>query len=67
MRRVANLDLIRGDDLESPEGALEEWLAEWSTRHAKEEKLKAALHPHTAGSELLDLTVRDLASAKTPS
>lgn len=34
------------------------WLELWRTRHAFDERLRAELRPHTAGSELLELTVR---------
>ncbi|HTU60994.1 MAG TPA: isocitrate lyase family protein, partial [Polyangiales bacterium] len=48
---------------EVPTKLLEEWLSEWSARNAKEEKLRVELRPHTAGSELLELTVRGKAGS----
>jgi isocitrate lyase len=44
---------------EVPTKILEDWLGEWTARNNKDEKLQVELRPHTAGSELLELTVRD--------
>jgi isocitrate lyase len=42
---------------EVPVKLLDEWLALWTEHHEIPGSLRAGLRPHTAGSELLDLTV----------
>jgi len=42
---------------EVPVKLLEEWLAMWARHHRIPYSLKAGLRPHTAGSELLELTL----------
>jgi isocitrate lyase len=42
---------------EVPVKLLEEWLAMWAKRHRIPYSLTAGLRPHTAGSELLELTL----------
>jgi isocitrate lyase len=42
---------------EVPTKLLEEWLAEWSKHCNYAEKISVRLRPHTAGSDLLELTV----------
>ncbi|HXZ78902.1 MAG TPA: isocitrate lyase ICL2 [Terriglobales bacterium] len=42
---------------EFPTKVLEEWLAEWRKHFAYPEKLRVELRPHTAGSELLEISV----------
>ena len=42
---------------EVPTKLLEEWLAEWSKQNNYAAKLRVRLRPHTAGSELLELSV----------
>ncbi len=42
---------------EVPPRVLEEWLAAWSERWSFPSKMRVQLRPHTAGSELLELTV----------
>jgi isocitrate lyase len=42
---------------EVPTKLLEEWLALWTKRHEITQALKVALRPHTAGSELLELSL----------
>jgi isocitrate/methylisocitrate lyase len=42
---------------EVPTKLLEEWLALWSEHHQITGPLRVALRPHTAGSELLELTL----------
>ena len=42
---------------EVPTKLLEEWLAEWSKHCDYAEKISVRLRPHTAGSELLELSV----------
>ena len=49
---------------EVPVKVLEEWLAEWSSHHQVEGKLRAQLRPHTAGSELLELNILSMAGNK---
>src|SRR5262249_11856369 len=44
---------------EVPTKLLEEWLAMWMDHHQIPGSLHAALRPHTAGSELLELTLSD--------
>jgi isocitrate lyase len=42
---------------EVPTKLLEEWLAEWSKQNDYAAKIRVQLRPHTAGSELLELSV----------
>jgi isocitrate lyase len=42
---------------EVPTKLLEEWLADWSKQNNYAAKLRVRLRPHTAGSELLELSV----------
>src|SRR5580658_4272533 len=42
---------------EVPTKLLEEWLAAWSQQWDYKEKIRVRLRPHTAGSELLELSV----------
>ncbi|HUJ05686.1 MAG TPA: isocitrate lyase ICL2 [Streptosporangiaceae bacterium] len=42
---------------EVPTKLLEEWLALWTAQHQISYALRVALRPHTAGSELLELTL----------
>jgi isocitrate lyase len=42
---------------EVPTKLLEEWLALWTTHHQIPDSLRVTLRPHTAGSELLELTL----------
>jgi isocitrate lyase len=42
---------------EVPTKLLEEWLGLWAKHHQVPESLRVALRPHTAGSELLELTL----------
>jgi isocitrate lyase len=42
---------------EVPTKLLEEWLAAWSEQWDYKEKIRVRLRPHTAGSELLELSV----------
>jgi isocitrate lyase len=42
---------------EVPPRLLEEWLDQWRERHEVRDKLKVSLRPHSAGSELLELSV----------
>jgi isocitrate lyase len=42
---------------EVPTKLLEEWLALWSKHHHLAEPLRVTLRPHTAGSELMELTL----------
>ena len=42
---------------EVPTKLLEEWLAAWSKHNNYAEKIRVRLRPHTAGSELLELSV----------
>jgi isocitrate lyase len=42
---------------EVPTRLLEEWLAEWSKHNDYKGKIRVQLRPHTAGSELLELSV----------
>jgi isocitrate lyase len=44
---------------EVPPRLLEEWLATWSEQWDHPAKIRVQLRPHTAGSELLELVVRD--------
>jgi isocitrate lyase len=47
---------------EVPTKLLEEWLADWSKHNNYAEKIRVRLRPHTAGSELLELSVLSLTS-----
>ncbi|MGD0213235.1 MAG: isocitrate lyase ICL2 [Terriglobales bacterium] len=42
---------------EVPTKLLEEWLADWTKHNNYAEKIRVRLRPHTAGSELLELSV----------
>jgi isocitrate lyase len=42
---------------EVPTKLLEDWLASWTKHHKLPSGLKVALRPHTAGSELLELSI----------
>ncbi len=42
---------------EVPTKLLEDWLASWTKHHQLPSGLKVALRPHTAGSELLELSI----------
>jgi isocitrate lyase len=42
---------------EVPTKLLEEWLATWTTHHRLAHTLRVGLRPHTAGSELLELSL----------
>jgi isocitrate lyase len=42
---------------EVPTKLLEEWLAMWAKQHQIDDSLRVGLRPHTAGSELLELTL----------
>jgi isocitrate/methylisocitrate lyase len=44
---------------EVPVKLLDEWLVLWTTHHQIGGPVRAALRPHTAGSELLELTLSD--------
>jgi isocitrate lyase len=44
---------------EVPPKILEGWLADWAEHHEVDKTLKVSLRPHTAGSELLELSVLD--------
>jgi isocitrate lyase len=46
---------------EVPVKLLEDWLALWTRHHQIPGPLRAGLRPHTAGSELLELTLTDAA------
>ncbi len=49
---------------EVPVKLLDEWLALWTARHQIPGSLRAALRPHTAGSELLELSLSNPAGDK---
>jgi isocitrate/methylisocitrate lyase len=49
---------------EVPTKLLEEWLAMWTKHHQIPGSLHAGLRPHTAGSELLELTVSKASGEK---
>jgi isocitrate/methylisocitrate lyase len=49
---------------EVPTKLLEEWLAMWTKYHQIPGLLQAGLRPHTAGSELLELTLSDASGEK---
>ncbi|HEX2507367.1 MAG TPA: isocitrate lyase, partial [Miltoncostaeaceae bacterium] len=44
---------------EVPPKVLAGWLADWAEHHEVDKTLKVSLRPHTAGSELLELSVLD--------
>ena len=52
---------------EVPTKLLEEWLALWTKRHELKHVLKVALRPHTAGSELLELSLSTSGGEKVAS
>ncbi len=52
---------------EVPTKLLEDWLAEWSKHCNYAEKISVRLRPHTAGSELLELSVLSAPSVNQPS
>ncbi|HEX9110268.1 MAG TPA: isocitrate lyase ICL2 [Terriglobales bacterium] len=47
---------------EVPTKLLEEWLTEWRKHYDHPAKIRAELRPHTAGSELLELSLLNVAS-----
>jgi isocitrate lyase len=47
---------------EVPTKLLEEWLTEWKKHYNHPAKIRVELRPHTAGSELLELSLLDVAS-----
>ncbi len=49
---------------EVPPKLLENWLQEWSTHYGISNNLRVKLRPHTAGSELLALTISDDSDSK---
>ena len=49
---------------EVPPRLMEQWLEIWCERHDLPGGLRVELRPHTAGSELLDLFIRDTAGAE---
>jgi len=49
---------------EVPTKLLEEWLAMWTTHHQIHDSLHVGLRPHTAGSELLELTLSNTSGDK---
>jgi isocitrate lyase len=52
---------------EVPTKLLEEWLGIWTKRHELKQVLKVALRPHTAGSELLELSLSTTGGEKVAS
>src|SRR5229473_8692992 len=50
--------------IEVPPKLLEEWLAEWRKQWEHPAKIRVELRPHTAGSELLELSLLDEPSGK---
>jgi isocitrate lyase len=52
---------------EVPSKLLEEWLAMWTKRHELKHVLRVALRPHTAGSELLELSLTGTGGEKVAS
>jgi isocitrate lyase len=52
---------------EVPTKLLEEWLGIWTKRHELKHVLKVALRPHTAGSELLELSLSTTGGEKVAS
>ena len=51
---------------EVPTKLLEEWLAEWSKQNDYAGKIRVQLRPHTAGSELLELSLLNQPSGNQP-
>jgi isocitrate lyase len=51
-------------EIEVPPRRLEEWLEIWTDHYGMKRRLKVALKPHIAGSDLLDLDVMDETGAK---
>jgi isocitrate lyase len=49
---------------EVPTKLLEEWLAMWTKEHQIDDSLRVGLRPHTAGSELLELTLSNASGEK---
>jgi isocitrate lyase len=49
---------------EVPTKLLEEWLAMWAAYHQIHDSLRVGLRPHTAGSELLELTLSNTSGDK---
>jgi len=49
---------------EVPPKVLEAWLKDWSSHYKIENDLRVKLRPHTAGSDLLSLTVSDNSNSK---
>ena len=49
---------------EVPTKLLEEWLAMWTEFHQIHDSLRVGLRPHTAGSELLELTLSNTSGEK---
>jgi isocitrate lyase len=49
---------------EVPTKLLEEWLAIWTKYHQIHDSLRVGLRPHTAGSELLELTLSNTSGEK---
>jgi isocitrate lyase len=52
---------------EVPTKLLEEWLASWTKHHQVAHQLRVALRPHTAGSELLELSLATTGGEKVAS
>ena len=52
---------------EVPTKLLEEWLAIWTKRHELKHALRVALRPHTAGAELLELSLSTTGGEKVAS
>jgi isocitrate lyase len=52
---------------EVPTKLLEEWLTEWSKHNDHKAGIRVQLRPHTAGSELLELSVLNQMSVNQPS
>jgi isocitrate lyase len=52
---------------EVPTKLLEEWLGIWTKRHDVKQTLRVALRPHTAGSELLELSLATTGGEKVAS
>ena len=51
-------------ETEVPPKRLEDWLKHWAGHYKLDSDLRVTLRPHTAGSELLELTLVDSKSAK---
>ena len=49
---------------EVPTKLLEEWLADWSKHNDYKDKIRVLLRPHTAGSDLLELSVLNESSGE---